>query len=68
MFREFLNALMALIFYSTMYVAGSGVYDYFRVEALKSSQKGLGSMQRFNRELTKKTYEWEKAKRIEILN
>jgi len=59
MFREFLNALMALIFYSTMYVAGSDVYSYFKQEALKSSQRGLGSVQRFNRQLTQKRFDWE---------
>ncbi len=59
MFREFLNALMALIFYSTMYVTGSGVYGYFKAEAVKSSHRGIGSMQKFNRELTQETYDWE---------
>lgn len=59
MFREFLNALMALIFYSTMYVTGAEVYSYFRQEAMKSSQRGVGSMQIFNRKLTKKRFDWE---------
>lgn len=56
MLRDFLNALIALIFYSTVYVTGSEVYSYFRAEAMKSSHRGLGSMQRFNRKLTEKTY------------
>lgn len=59
-FKDVIDAIVAVIFCTSLFFGGKATYEFFRNETVKVLRRGQNNTLDFSRSLTGKRFDWEK--------